>query len=191
MDYNLIIKDFDHNISGYVEQLKEKIKDITFDSGKSVHFTISKDLNSKSLFEYKKKQGVYLFELNLDSPVFMEKKRPTRIKNFAESWAKKKNDSFFSSSVIKKRLKTHENFDKEWLPLYIGKSKDLYKRISEHIELSSTSNTYAMKLKHRQNLEGVEFRFTTLEFDVDNYDFIIPYVERSLREEYHPLVGKQ
>lgn len=191
MNYNLIIKEFDNNISGYVEQLKEKIKDITFDSGKSVQFTISNDLDSKSLFKYEKKQGVYLFELNLESENLNGVKKSTRINNFADNWAKKKNDSFFSSSIIKKRLKTNQEFDQQWLPLYIGKSKDLYKRISEHIELKPTSNTYAMKLKHRQNLEGVEFRFTTLEFDVDNYDFIIPYVERSLREEYHPLVGKQ
>ena len=46
MNYNLIIKEFDSNISGYVEQLKERIKDITFDSGKSVQFTISADLDS-------------------------------------------------------------------------------------------------------------------------------------------------
>ena len=191
MTYNRIIEEFDTNISSYVEQLKHKIKDITFDVSKSIYFIISDELVSKDLFEYKKKQGIYLFELNLDSPGFIEKKRPTRIKNFAESWAKRKNDSFFSSSVIKKRLKVREDFDEQWLPIYIGKNKDIYKRIIEHIEMSPSKNTYAMKLKHRTNLHGLQFRVSTIELDVKNYNFIIPHIESSLREEYHPIIGKQ
>ena len=164
MSYKIIIKEFDNNISSYVNQLKEKIKDITFDTNKSVEFTISQQLDTN---------------------------RSTCIINFANDWTKKNKNSFYSSTIIKKRLKLREGFDNQWLPLYIGKSKDLYRRIKEHIDLSPEKSTYAMKLKHRKNLEGVEFRFTTLEFDVTNYDFIIPYVERSLREEYYPLVGKQ
>lgn len=191
MSYKIIIKEFDNNISSYVNQLKEKIKDITFDTNKSVEFTISQQLDTNQLFEYKKTQGVYLFELNLDSYILEEKNRSTCIINFANDWTKKNKNSFYSSTIIKKRLKLREGFDNQWLPLYIGKSKDLYRRIKEHIDLSPEKSTYAMKLKHRKNLEGVEFRFTTLEFDVTNYDFIIPYVERSLREEYYPLVGKQ
>lgn len=191
MSYNIIIEEFDSNITGYIDQLKEKIKDITFDTSLSVPFTISDQLDAKSLFIYKKKQGIYLFELNLDSGIFKGSKRSTRISDFAKKWAKKKNDSFFSSSVIKKRLHLRTHYDEQWLPLYIGKNKDLYKRIVEHIELSPQKNTYAMKLKHRPNVHGLEFRVSTIELDVKNYDFIVPHVERSLREEYHPLIGKQ
>jgi hypothetical protein len=82
-------------------------------------------------------------------------------------------------------------YDEQWLPLYIGKNKDIYKRIIEHIDLSPEKNTYAMKLRHRINTHGLEFRVTTLEFEVTNYDFIIPHIERSLREKYNPLIGKQ
>ncbi|SHM55246.1 hypothetical protein SAMN05444484_1078 [Flavobacterium chilense] len=48
-----------------------------------------------------------------------------------------------------------------------------------------------MKLRHRTNLHGLEFRVTTLEIDVLNYDFIVPHIECSLRKEYHPIIGKQ
>lgn len=190
MSYKTIIEEFDNNISDYVDQLKEKIKDIAFDPTLSVAFRISDQLDSKSLFN-EKKQGVYLFELNLECGGLTGIKKSTQIKNFAEDWTKKKNDSFFSSSIIKKRLTYRMAYNEQWLPLYIGKSKDLHKRIREHIELSPSKNTYAMKLKHRPNLHGLEFRVSTIELDVRNYDFIVPYLERALREEYHPLVGRQ
>ena len=178
MSYNLIIEEFDSNITNYIGQLKERIKDITFDTSLAVSFKISNQLDAKSLFTYKKKQGIYLFELNLDSGILNGSKRATRISDFAKNWAKKKNDSFFSSSVIKKRLNLRTNYDEQWLPLYIGKNKDLYKRIVEHIELSPQKNTYAMKLKHRPNVHGLEFRVSTIELDVKNYDFIVPHIER-------------
>lgn len=191
MNYNEIIEEFDEKISNYIERLATTIKVVSFIPEESVCFVVSKDFDSKSLFPYKKQQGVYLFELNLDSPKLVGKKRETRIKNFAEEWSKKKNDSFFSSSVIKKRLKLHEKYDEQWLPLYIGKNKDIYKRIVEHIDLPADKNTYAMKLKNRPNIDGLEFRVSVIEFNVKNYDFIVPHVERSMREKYNPLIGKQ
>jgi hypothetical protein len=191
MSYKIIIEEFDKNVSNYIEKLEKKIEDIEFYQNKSQSFIISDEFDSKSLFPYKKQQGVYLFELNLDTPKLNGTKRATRVKNFAEDWSKKKNDSFFSSSVIKKRLHLRNEYDEQWLPLYIGKNKDIYKRIIEHIDLSPEKNTYAMKLRHRINTHGLEFRVTTLEFEVTNYDFIIPHIERSLREKYNPLIGKQ
>lgn len=185
------ISSFDLKISLFVEEISDKIKEISFNQEQATTFVLTNDLDSKSLFNNTKKQGVYLFELNLDSPNLVGTKKETKIKNFANDWSKKKNDSFFSSSVIKKRLQLRANFNEQWLPLYIGKNKDVYKRIIEHIELSPEKNTYAMKLKHRTNLHGLEFRVSIIEIDVNNYDFIVPHIERSLREIYHPLIGKQ
>lgn len=191
MSYKITIEEFDNDITNYIEKLKNDLKNIKFDIENSIRFIISEELDCKDLFTCKKQKGVYLFELNLDTPNLTGTKRATKIKNFAEAWSKKKNDSFFSSSVIKKRLQLRSNFDKQWLPLYIGKNKDIYSRIKEHIDLCPTKNTYAMKLRHRANLHGLEFRVTAIEIDVLNYDFIVPHIERSLREIYHPLIGKQ
>jgi hypothetical protein len=191
MSYKITIEEFDTNISNYVERLKTDLVNITFNRENGIKFINSNELDSKNLFAHKKEKGVYLFELNLDSQNLIGSKRATKIKNFADAWAKKKNDSFFSSSVIKKRLQFRSDFNEQWLPIYIGKNKDIYKRIIEHIELSPKKNTYAMKLKHRINLHGLEFRVSTIEINVDNYDFIVPHIERSLREVYNPLIGKQ
>jgi hypothetical protein len=134
------ISSFDLKISSFVEEISDKIKEISFNQEQATTFVLTNDLDSKSLFKNTKKQGVYLFELNLDSPNLVGTKKETKIKNFANDWSKKKNDSFFSSSVIKKRLLLRENFNEQWLPLYIGKNKDVYKRIIEHIELSPEKN---------------------------------------------------
>lgn len=191
MRYKITINEFDTKISKYIEELKADLIDIRFNTEEGIKFVNSFELESENIFTHKKEQGIYLFELNLDSENLVGEKKATRITNFAKSWAKKKNDSFFSSSVIKKRLKYRSDFNEQWLPIYIGKNKDIYKRIIEHIELSPKKNTYAMKLKHRTNLHGLEFRVSTIEIDVDNYDFIVPHIERTLREVYHPLIGKQ
>ena len=185
------ISSFDLKISSFVNEISNKIKEISFDQEQAITFVLTNDLDSKSLFNNTKKQGVYLFELNLESANLTGTKRETKIKNFAEDWSNKKNTPLFSSGVIKKRLQLRANFNEQWLPLYVGKNKDVYKRIIEHIELSPEKNTYAMKLKHRTNLHGLEFRVSIIEIDVNNYDFIVPHIERSLREIYHPLIGKQ
>lgn len=191
MNYSEIVAAFDNKISTYISEIESSIEGISFDAATSICFTISDEFDSKSLFQKPKQQGVYLFELNLDNPKLVGTKRATKIKNFSDSWAKKKNDSFFSSSVIKKRLVLRKDFNEQWLPIYIGKNKDIHKRIIEHIDLSPKKNTYAMKLKHRTNLHGLEFRVSIIAFDVANYDFIIPHIERTLRDKYIPIIGKQ
>jgi hypothetical protein len=185
------ITEFDESISSLIHDISNKIKEISFNHEQATTFVLTNNLDSKSLFNNTKKQGVYFFELNLESPNLTGAKRETKIKNFAEDWSNKNNTPLFSSGVIKKRLQLRANFNEQWLPLYIGKNKDVYKRIIEHIDLSSIKSTYAMKLKHRTNLHGLEFRVSIIEIDVNNYDFIVPHIERSLREIYHPLIGKQ
>ncbi|MFW2135980.1 hypothetical protein ACK2M7_06825 [Chryseobacterium sp. TY4] len=185
------IIELDNLITKSREAISTEVNNLNFDIENGVKFTIDEKLESSKLFDCSKKKGVYLFELNLESSLFKGKKTVTRINNFAIDWANRKNDSFFSSSVIKKRLKNYEKYDKQWLPLYIGKCNDIHKRIKEHIDLSPEKKTYAMKLKHRKNLHNLEFRVSILEIDVHNYDFIVPFVERTLREKYHPIIGKQ
>lgn len=191
MSYKIILEEFDKEITTRIDHLTTKFEDIVFDSNESHTYVVESDFDCKANFPIEKRQGVYLFELNVDNASLEGLKRSTKVKNFAKNWAHKKNDSFFSPSVIKKRLKMRKDFDEQWLPIYIGKSKNVYKRISEHIDLLPTKNTYAMKLKHRINLYGLEFRISIIEVNVKNYDFIVPHIERSLREKYNPLIGKQ
>ena len=186
-----VIREFDLNINNYVIDLQSKIEDINFDIGTSIVFVMTSDLDTKAIFSNIKKQGLYLFELNVDSLYPNVKYRKTKLKRFADDWKKKKNDSFFSSSIIQSRLKKYEQFNEEWIPLYIGKNKNLNKRLIEHVDLDPKKQTYAMKLRHRPSFSNAKYRVSILELDVKNYDFIVPHIERVLRDKYIPIVGKQ
>ena len=137
------------------------------------------------------RQGVYFFELNLESEGLMGKNNFAKVSNFVKSWVDKETIPSYSPSIIHKIRKLLNDFDGQWLQIYIGKSKNVYKRISEHIDLSAEKKTYAMKLKYRTNLSGMEFRISIIEINVKNYDIIVLYIERSLRNKYNPLIGKQ
>ncbi|WP_157970322.1 hypothetical protein [Albibacterium indicum] len=80
---------------------------------------------------------------------------------------------------------------KEWIPLYIGKSRNIASRIHGHIFRELDKTTFAMKLKSRENLYGQRFRISYIKLDVNNYDMLVPYVERRLRNKINPIVGKQ
>ncbi|WP_177763127.1 hypothetical protein [Flavobacterium sp. I3-2] len=189
--FQYILKDFDSLIDQYILQIEEEISNVDFDSTASFEFKLNNEFDS-SIFKGKDKiRGLYFFEVDLDSTILKGQKRITKLNRLIQDWGKKKNDSFFSSSVIKGKVKHYDAFDKRWLPLYIGKNKDVYKRIIDHIELKSTSQTYAMKLRHRKNLNDINFRVSILNIDIVNYDFIVPHIERTLREKYKPIVGKQ
>ncbi|WP_334125462.1 hypothetical protein [Empedobacter brevis] len=191
MNYKQIIHEFDQKVNIYIEELESKLDDINFDFTKSKCFTLNEDFDSKKIFDDPNKKGIYFFEINLENLYPKVVKKKTKVADFIKDWAKKKNDSFFSSSVVKKRSNLYKDFDEEWLPLYIGKSKKINSRIIEHIDLSPNKNTYAMKLRHRSSLIGATYRVSVIELDVINYDFIAPHIERTLREKYKPIVGKQ
>lgn len=79
----------------------------------------------------------------------------------------------------------------EWMPVYLGKSKNVARRVLEHINLPLEKTTFALKLKARPAMALRAFRFHALELKVENYDIIAPALESALRNRLHPLIGKQ
>lgn len=191
MNYEKTISNIDDAITNYISNLMNDLEQINFDNSNNIKFVLLQNFTSEELNIQKKLQGLYFFELNIKSELIKGTKPFTKIKNFANCWSKKQQNSFFSSSVIKSRLNDKLTFNDKWLPLYIGKSKDICRRIHEHIHLCPKKNTYSMKLMHRTNLHGLEFRISILPINVKNYDFIVPHIERVLRERHRPIIGKQ
>ena len=75
--------------------------------------------------------------------------------------------------------------------IYIGKSKNISKRVYEHIFLELNKKTFAMKLFARENLIDEIFRLSAIRIEIKNYDAIIPIVESELRNRFNPLIGRQ
>jgi hypothetical protein len=192
MNYTKTLKAFDQEISKYVRQIQDELNSITFNSEESITFVNQSDFDGKEIFNATNQKGLYLFELNLDSVKLKNANNSDKIENFANNWSTEKLSTFYASKIVDIRMKKQLSCPPDqWLPVYIGKSEDLDKRIKEHINKPPASKTYAMKLNHRTSMHGLEFRVTKIVLNIDNYDFIVPYLERVLRDKYLPIVGKQ
>lgn len=95
-----------------------------------------------------------------------------------------------SSALIKKRLLQHRALQ-EWMPVYVGKSRNVAGRVASHIHLPFSSSTYGLKLRARPGLALRAFRLHAIELKAVNYDVLAPALESALRERFHPLVGRQ
>lgn len=110
---------------------------------------------------------------------------------FAREWDLEEYRKKFTCTTKIKRINRHGGPLGEWIPLYIGKSKCVGKRVREHVTLALDARTFAMKLNARPNMSGRQFRLSTVRLDVVHYDWIAPVLEKSLRDLINPIVGKQ
>lgn len=131
--------------------------------------------------------GIYLIEIkNCKSfPTIAE-----WIHDFQEKWDHKKYYKKYVPTTKKKRILKNTAL-KEWMPLYIGKSKNIEKRLNEHIVLGLEKTTFALKLLARNNFFGKTIRISTIELSVTNYDILVPVLEKHFRDKINPIIGKQ
>ncbi|WP_439185907.1 hypothetical protein [Carboxylicivirga taeanensis] len=131
--------------------------------------------------------GIYLLEIknNRQFESFEE-----WVENFRAEWENEKYLRKFTPNLKKMRIRAHSELA-EWIPLYIGKSKNISGRIHGHIYKELHKTTFALKLMARENLKNELFRLKTIKISVENYDAIIPRIEWQLRNQLNPLIGKQ
>jgi hypothetical protein len=109
---------------------------------------------------------------------------------FQVKWLDEKYRHKFVANPKKARIAKHSQLP-EWIPLYIGKSKDISKRVHEHIHLALEKPTFALKLACREHLQGERFRLSAIKVKVENYDWIMPVLEKTLRDKLNPIIGRQ
>ena len=92
----------------------------------------------------------------------------------------------------------HFDGKEKWYPFYIGKSEKLSKRINEHCFQDRDKTTYGLKLKNRNSLlENAKFGFSYYRVTQDKtldknvIQFVMTNLEREIRNEINPWVGKQ
>jgi hypothetical protein len=96
----------------------------------------------------------------------------------------------FTPNLKKMRIDRHTKL-LPWMPLYIGKSKNVGARVLEHINLGLDKNTFALKLAARPTMTDRRFRLHTIALPVENYNILAPALESELRNRFNPIVGKQ
>lgn len=112
------------------------------------------------------------------------------IDKFRLVWEQEKYMKKFTPNLKKKRITKHKTLT-EWLPLYLGKSKNINKRVLEHINLPLEKTTFALKLNARHEMKNYKLRLCALHVPVKNYNLIVPALESALRDRFNPLIGKQ
>lgn len=109
---------------------------------------------------------------------------------FVSEWVRPEYERKFVPNPKKKRLAAHAELA-EWIPLYLGKAKNVANRVWQHLHLPLEQPTTALKLKHRLNMTEHRFRLSTIRVDVKNYDLVLPQLERALRDKHNPILGRQ
>lgn len=130
--------------------------------------------------------GIYLIEIKTKNNQTFDE----WLTNFKSQWEDPKYKDKFVPNIKAKRTKQHSELT-EWIPLYIGKSKNISKRIKEHLYLKLNRPTTALKLKERTNIYQQEFRVSTINIKVINYDLIMPQFENLMRDRINPILGRQ
>ena len=179
-DFTLLEKD--------LESLNAKIEDFTsnlkFEEIGKFKLSESEKI-TLDLKESLKCKGIYFLEIQNS----VENKDIKKWKNdFLKNWEDDKINK--SPKVILDRLNNHSEFE-EWIPLYVGKSENIGKRIKDHFCLKNESTTYALKLNSRKSIINTAFRLSVIEIKTDYYDLVVHKIEHILRKRYNPIVGKQ
>jgi len=152
-----------------------------------IEFSYACELTDQSNIRQHDYAGLYKIEIK-------KKGEFTRFEDwfewFQKEWELDEYRKEFTPNTRKKRVVTHTILP-DWVPLYIGKARNISKRVSQHINIDIKKPTTALKLKSRKNMGNQEFRLSTLRVSVKNYDSIVPQLERIMRDRYNPILGRQ
>lgn len=145
------------------------------------------ELSDDKIIAEQNYRGIYRIDVHTAGPhVDFE----TWMSAFKLEWEHSDFKKKFTPNTKKKRIKCHSTLE-EWIPLYIGKSQKVAARVWEHINLDLEKTTFALKLKARPTMAARRFRLSTIELKVTNYDVLAPVLEKSLRNRFNPIIGKQ
>ncbi len=131
--------------------------------------------------------GVYQIEIKNDAKF---DDFTSWVNNFRDEWEDPKYKTHFVSNLRKVRIAQHSEL-KDWIPIYIGKSKQVRGRIHQHIYKELGKPTFALKLNARENMRNYTFRLSTIKVSSENYDWVMPVFEKTLRNKINPIIGRQ
>lgn len=194
----MVFKEIDDKVNDAIVALEKYLENFDFPIEQATYFKLNEYFDKIDLPACSKQPGVYFFEMKVPSTQEFGVKINTRIQRLAESWKHHSVRKMWSPSIRQSRLNAHKvtgtntyDFPNGWIPFYIGKSRNIEKRISEHIFQAAEKTSFGMKLKARKNLYEMEFRVSYVPINVANYDMIVPHVEKYMRHKLNPIAGKQ
>src|SRR5450830_1833497 len=134
--------------------------------------------------------GIYRIDVKVEAPLSDKAGVDAWMDDFVAEWDHPDYLGQNTPTTKLRRIAQHSSIP-QWMPVYIGKSSNVARRVSEHIHLPLNRRTVAMKLAARRIWTERTFRLSTLPLPVKHYALIAPQVETHLRDQINPLVGRQ
>ncbi len=176
-------ENIDKELSLQINHIKQIADELKFKE--IFQFDMGDDLTSLS-FESLNFSGIYFFEIQ---DFQCANNIEAFLSDFKLKWEDYDYKGAFVPNTKQKRLKIHTT-PLEWVPLYVGKSKNIATRLKGHFFMPLERKTFGMKLSSRRNLLGYRIRVSTIEINVRNYDLIVPQIEVHFREKFNPIIGR-
>lgn len=178
------LENIDRELSFNVNQIHQIADTLIFEE--YFRFKMQEDLPDLSIGTLNF-PGVYFFEIQNNHGC---ENISNFLSEFKDKWEFPEYKYCFVPNTIAKRLICH-TAPMDWVPLYIGISKNITSRLQSHLYMPMTATTFAMKLLARKNLVGYNIRISAIEINVTNYDLILPKIESFLRNKFNPIIGRQ
>jgi hypothetical protein len=178
-----MLKQLDEKLTLLNQELTEVASKLEFQAICEFNMATAKKIPWDKL----KYKGIYLLEIQNETE---HETFENWVENFQVEWEKEEYKWRFVPNLKKKRIKMHSEL-KDWIPIYLGKSRNIEKRIYEHIFIDLKRNTFALKLNSRDNMHDKNFRLSIMKIETANYDWVVPKLERFFRDKINPLIGKQ
>ncbi|HVU58096.1 MAG TPA: hypothetical protein VHD83_23710 [Puia sp.] len=179
------LQQIDQALTAQLDLLKESARGLALSP--ICEFELKEESLNKIPWQDHHYPGIYFIEIKNDNKYTSFADWASAFQN---SWMDERYRKKFVANPKKSRISRHTELS-EWIPLYIGKSRNISNRVQEHINLGLDKPTFAMKLKVRDHLKEDRFRLSTIRVDIYNYDWIMPILEKSFRDRFHPIVGRQ
>jgi len=147
-------------------------------------------LSNDALIKQQNYPGIYRVDVQVSESQGASPGLAEWIQQFVDEWDHADFVGRNTPTTKKLRIVKHARL-MDWMPIYIGKSSNVARRVAEHINLPLDRRTVAMKLRARPMWNERVFRLSTIHLPVKHYELIAPRVETELRDHVNPLVGRQ
>lgn len=177
---NTLNTELDKKTKGYINELKKN-------NNLLKEFKLSNVENLSDLIDESKEIcGIYYFQIKFNDDIPQD---DTKADFLISEWKKNKRENI--PPIIKMNI---DNTIKrgQWIPFYLGKCQEVYKRLEEHLVGKSTTSSLRLKQIENGIFRNAAYKISKLnldEFKGSSY-WVVSKIEKNIRKELKPICGK-
>lgn len=162
------------------------IKELKKNNNILKEFKLSNVENLSDLIDENKEIcGIYYFQIKFNDDIPEDN---TKADFLINKWNDKRKHI---PPIIKKNIDNKVKRDC-WIPFYLGKCKEVYGRVKEHLVGESTTSSLRLNEIESRIFKNAEYKISILnleEFSGCSY-WVVSKIEENIREELNPICGR-